>query len=97
MYEIKKDGGSWCATGSGFINLQESLAGFGATPIEALEDLRAGEKLEEERRREGMRKWKCNNCKREFSYCTLRDRASCPKCKAGDQYVKEVEDEPVNA
>ena len=34
------DGGSWCATGPGFVNLQESPAGFGRTPREAVKALR---------------------------------------------------------
>jgi hypothetical protein len=38
-YTIKKDGGSWCATSDTFINLQESPAGFGDTPVNALRAL----------------------------------------------------------
>ena len=34
---IQMDGNAWCATREGFINLQESNAGFGMTPQEALE------------------------------------------------------------
>jgi hypothetical protein len=33
------DGNSWCAYRDGFINLQESNAGFGDTPDEAIKDL----------------------------------------------------------
>lgn len=33
------DGKSWCATRNGFINLQESLAGFGDSPRDAVADL----------------------------------------------------------
>ena len=36
---VKKDGDSWCATGEGFINLQESHAGFGDSPNEAVKEL----------------------------------------------------------
>lgn len=36
---IKKDGAAWCAHRSNFTNLQESLAGFGDTPEDALADL----------------------------------------------------------
>ncbi len=36
---VIKDGNAWCATGDGFINLQESDAGFGDTPNEAVADL----------------------------------------------------------
>lgn len=34
QYLVRKDGNMWCATFSNFINLQESIAGFGDT-IEA--------------------------------------------------------------
>jgi len=37
--KVYKDGGSWCATRSDFINLQESTAGFGDTAREAMSDL----------------------------------------------------------
>lgn len=37
---VKLDGDTWCATGAGFINLQESPAGFGKTPREAVLELR---------------------------------------------------------
>ena len=30
-----RDGDQWCAVGPGFVNLQESPAGFGDTPIQA--------------------------------------------------------------
>jgi hypothetical protein len=33
------DGDAWCATLDGFINLQESVAGFGSTPRAAVENL----------------------------------------------------------
>lgn len=33
------DGNAWCATRDGFINLQESIAGFGDTPNEAVLNL----------------------------------------------------------
>jgi hypothetical protein len=35
---VKPDGDLWCATGPVFINLQESSAGFGNTPREAVAD-----------------------------------------------------------
>lgn len=38
-YIIELDGNEWCATDSNFINLQESIAGFGKTPLEALKNL----------------------------------------------------------
>ena len=38
---VQRDGASWCATLPGFINLQESPAGFGDTPEEAIADLKA--------------------------------------------------------
>lgn len=42
---IYMDGDMWCAVRSDFINLQESLAGFGETPTLALEKLLKEEKL----------------------------------------------------
>ena len=38
-YRIFKDGSAWCATRGGFVNLQESPAGFGETPSDALNEL----------------------------------------------------------
>lgn len=38
---VQRDGASWRATAPGFINLQESPAGFGDTPEEAIADLKA--------------------------------------------------------
>lgn len=38
-YQVFKDGSAWCAVGADFINLQESDAGFGDTPVEALAEL----------------------------------------------------------
>lgn len=35
-YSVFPDGNAWCAIGDGFINLQESLAGFGDSPVVAL-------------------------------------------------------------
>ena len=40
---IEKDGNQWCAHREDFINLQESIAGFGNTETQALAEL-----LEEE-------------------------------------------------
>lgn len=37
---VQLDGNAWCATGEGFINLQESNAGFGDTPQTAVEKLK---------------------------------------------------------
>jgi len=39
---LEMDGDKWCATTPGFINLQESPAGFGDTCLEALADLAKG-------------------------------------------------------
>ncbi len=36
---VFRDGDAWCAVHPGFVNLQESPAGFGATPDEARADL----------------------------------------------------------
>lgn len=38
-YIIEHDGDAWVAHRSDFVDLQESLAGFGDTPLEALVDL----------------------------------------------------------
>jgi hypothetical protein len=40
------DGKSWCATRDGFIDLQESTAGFGDSPQEAVDDLIKNEQQE---------------------------------------------------
>lgn len=40
---IKRDGNMWCAHRDDFINLQESLAGFGGSEREALGKLRDAE------------------------------------------------------
>lgn len=89
-YKMFKDGKSWCATAPGFINLQESIAGFGDTKAEALRDLENCESKAENRRRESIRTWKCNNCERVFKRGTLNDEAPCPHCKCGDQYTHEI-------
>lgn len=34
--QVKRDGDAWFAHGAGFINLQESACGFGATPVAAV-------------------------------------------------------------
>ena len=36
---VRLDGNQWCATMPGFIDLQQSNAGFGDTPAEAIADL----------------------------------------------------------
>lgn len=36
---ISLDGNMWCATGPGFVNVQESPAGFGDTKLEAMAEL----------------------------------------------------------
>jgi hypothetical protein len=40
------DGNAWCAVRDGFINLQESTAGFGDSPRKAVEDLIKNEAME---------------------------------------------------
>lgn len=39
MYTVFMDGASWCATNEDFRCLSEDFAGFGESPIEALQDL----------------------------------------------------------
>ena len=89
-YRVFKDGDAWCATGAGFVNLQESIAGFGDSPTEALSALVTHEKEVELLRRQSVREWKCNNCGRTFSRKWEGDHAPCPTCKAGAQYTNEV-------
>lgn len=95
-YRVYPDGDAWCAVGSGFINLQESLSGFGSSPCEALADLLKHEDLAENNRCAGMRKWKCNCCHTVFSKGSVPkgQSAPCPYCTAGGQYVYEVREEP---
>lgn len=51
-YRVFKDGDAWCATGAGFVNLQESLAGFGDSPTAALSELVGySEEVVEQRKR----------------------------------------------
>lgn len=38
-FSVWQDGDQWCATAKGFRNLQEDDAGFGDTPVLALDDL----------------------------------------------------------
>lgn len=89
-YRIFKDGDAWCATGAGFSNLQESIAGFGANPIDALAALWKEQTDAEILRRKNVRYWKCNNCRREFSRQWYGDCAPCPACKGGAQYTIET-------
>lgn len=91
-YAVYPDGNSWCATGKGFINLQESPAGFGDNPVAALQALLSEEARIEVRRCEGLRRWKCNNCETKFErgMVAVGKAPPCPRCKAGNQYVYEV-------
>lgn len=66
-YSVFKDGAAWCATVNGFINLQESLAGFGALPAIALGALIIAENEAELERWKTIRKWICNCCTTVFS------------------------------
>lgn len=91
QYFIKKDGTAWCAHGSDFVNLQESLATFGDTPEIALRNLIHEEGSMEAIRCNGMRDWKCNNCGKHFQRGLVKsnDSPACPTCKAGGQFVFE--------
>lgn len=40
-FHVFRDGEAWCAVGPRFNCLADSLAGFGGTPIHAIDDLRA--------------------------------------------------------
>ena len=83
MYTVKKDGSAWCATKSGFVDLQESLSGFGSTPHGALESLVNQEHEEEVTHRKSVRAWQCLNCWGIFYRKLEGDSAPCPTCKAG--------------
>ena len=37
--EVYKDGDKWCAVYENFVNLQESVAGFGDSPLGAIDQL----------------------------------------------------------
>ncbi len=41
MYQIYRAGNAWCAVTDGFVNLQESIAGFGSDAVTALQNLLA--------------------------------------------------------
>lgn len=43
---VFRDGDAWCATEDGFVNLQESRAGFGKTPDEAVTELMQNTRIE---------------------------------------------------
>ena len=51
---VFRDGDAWCATLDGFVNLQESVAGFGETPHDAVYDL--SQNIADEQRRGENRK-----------------------------------------
>lgn len=93
MYKIDMDGNAWCATGPGFQNLQESLAGFGDSPVEALEALIVEENKVEVLRRSNIRHWICGNCTTEFDRRWGGDDAPCPYCKAAGQYTREMKEQ----
>jgi hypothetical protein len=38
-FHLYKDGDAWCAVGPTFVDLQQSVAGFGDTMIDAVNDL----------------------------------------------------------
>lgn len=44
--KVYKDGDAWCATHEDFANLQESLAGFGRSPEDAIAALKLAEGVE---------------------------------------------------
>jgi len=44
-YRIYMDGDQWCAVNNEFIDLQESISGFGSNPLMALKVLIAQENL----------------------------------------------------
>lgn len=95
-YSVFKDGIAWCATANGFINLQESLSGFGESPVVALGELIVAENDAEIERWKTIRQWKCNNCHTIFGRRHDGDGKTdgtgpaCPRCSCGGQYTYEV-------
>ena len=95
-YSVFRDGAAWCATASGFVNLQESPAGFGESPVVALGELIVAEQAAEAERWKTIRRWKCNNCLAEFQCRHAGDGKTpgtgpaCIRCKAYGQYTFEV-------
>jgi hypothetical protein len=96
VYSIFMDGTAWCATANGFINLQESIAGFGGSPSTALDALIIAENKVEMERWKTIRKWICNNCMHVFQVRHTGDGKthatgpSCPRCSCGGQYTYEL-------
>lgn len=95
VYSVQMDGDHWCATGDGFINLQESIAGFGKTPDQAVVQLRIAEvEQEKERCLRTVRKWKCSCCNTEFHQRVFfAETPHCLHCTGRHQYVTEVKPE----
>lgn len=95
-YSVYPDGNAWCAVGDGFKNLQESEAGFGASPCDALTDLIKNENTIEINRCTGMRQWKCTACSTVFSRGLVPKGQvpGCIYCTGGGQYVYEITQEP---
>ena len=92
-YIIENDGSNWCARDDlTFINLQESDASFGESPMEALGALLVIEKEKEIERCRGMRWWFCTACQSTFSRGKVLpgDVPWCPTCKCFGQYVYEA-------
>ena len=89
---VKKDGAAWCANRINFINLQESDAGFGESPLEAVGALLIIENEKEIERCKKMRRWLCTNCQSTFSRGNVLpgDVPWCPTCKCFGQYVYEA-------
>lgn len=95
-YNVARDGAAWCATAQDFINLQESLAGFGDSPVAALAQLLSAEEAAEIERRKTIRRWICNACKTTFDCRHEGDGRTdgtgpgCPRCSCCSQYTYEV-------
>lgn len=48
VFTIRKDGSAWCAVDQDFVNLQESEAGFGDSPVSAISNLLASNRQPQE-------------------------------------------------
>lgn len=66
---VKLDGDQWCAYRDDFINLQESISGWGSTPDKAVDDLIEHEIIV------------CPNCDKEISKKQLNENGLCGECE----------------
>ena len=89
-YKIELDGKSWCATNQDFINLQESIAGYGNTPMVALQNLISLEPTKLERIRNILNKVKtpCGRTTGHGESCIVG--RECSECTTIAEIKKEM-------